>query len=73
MFMSNQDYKKKEDLGLKTIIIAEQPSRMINNIVKRNISLAEEVTEVTEVAEVTEVTDVAEEENILHDMIWEII
>jgi hypothetical protein len=67
MFMSNQDYKKKEDLGLKTIIIAEQPSRMINNIVKRNISLAEEVTEVTEV------TDVAEEENILHDMIWEII
>jgi hypothetical protein len=67
MFMSKQDYKKKEDLGLKTIIIDTQPSRMINNIVKRKISLAEEVIEVAEDS------DSAEDSAELNDMIWEII
>jgi hypothetical protein len=65
--MSKQDYKKKEDLGLKTIIIDTQPSRMINNIVKRKISLAEEVIEVAEDS------DSAEDSAELNDMIWEII
>jgi len=62
--MSNRHYKKKEDLGLKTIIIDTQPSRMINTIVKRKISIADASTE----EEVIE-----SNENILNDMIWEII
>jgi hypothetical protein len=67
MFMPYRHHKKKEDLGLKTIIIDTQPTRMINTIVKRKTSIAAAESEAK--AESNE----SENENILNDMIWEII
>jgi hypothetical protein len=56
-------YKKKEDLGLKTIIIDAQPTIMINNIVKRKTSIALEVSE----------SDESDESDESENILWEII
>jgi len=72
MFMPcrHRHYKKKEDLGLKTIIIDTQPTRMINTIVKRKTSI---VAAEAEAEAESDESDESENENILNDMIWEII
>jgi len=71
MFMPHRQYKKKEDLGLKTIIIDHQPPRMI---IRRKISIREaESVESEESVESVESVESEESENIINEMIWEII